>query len=63
VNDRTIRSEIASGALDADDVAERCGAGSRCGSCRAVVEQIVAEHRPTESVIGHLRVADRTLAA
>jgi bacterioferritin-associated ferredoxin len=63
VNDRTIRSEIASGALDADDVADRCGAGSRCGSCRSVVEQIIADAQPTESRIGHLRVAGRSLAA
>jgi len=42
VNDRAIRAEIAAGALDADDLADRCGAGARCGSCRPVVEAILA---------------------
>ena len=42
VNDRAIRAEIAAGALDADELADRCGAGTRCGSCRPVVEAILA---------------------
>jgi bacterioferritin-associated ferredoxin len=64
VNDRTIRAEIASGALDADDVAQRCGAGSRCGGCRTVVEELLHEQAPpTETLVRSLRVADRTLAA
>jgi bacterioferritin-associated ferredoxin len=43
VNDRTIRSEILAGALDASDVAARCGAGGRCGGCVEVIESLVAE--------------------
>ncbi len=43
VSDKALRDEIASGAFDADDLAERCGAGSRCGGCIPVVEAIVAE--------------------
>ena len=42
VNDRAIRAEIESGALDADALAARCGAGARCGSCRPVIEAILA---------------------
>ena len=42
VNDRAIRAEIEGGALDADALAARCGAGSRCGSCRPVLEAILA---------------------
>lgn len=42
VNDRTIREAVAAGAVDADALAERCGAGTRCGSCVPVVEAIIA---------------------
>jgi bacterioferritin-associated ferredoxin len=45
VSDRALRAEIASGALDADALAERCGAGTRCGGCAPVVEAILAEEQ------------------
>jgi bacterioferritin-associated ferredoxin len=43
VNDVAIRTEIAAGAMDADDLAARCGAGARCGGCRTVVERLLAQ--------------------
>lgn len=43
VNDATIRSEIEQGALTADEVADRCGAGSQCGGCRLVIDDLVDE--------------------
>lgn len=43
VADREIRAEILAGALDVDDVAARCTAGTRCGGCRPVIEAIFAE--------------------
>ena len=43
VSDREIREEIRSGALDAESLAERCGAGSRCGGCGPVVAALLAE--------------------
>jgi bacterioferritin-associated ferredoxin len=43
VNDVTIRSEIERGALTADEVADRCGAGGRCGGCRIVIDDLVDE--------------------
>ncbi len=43
VNDREIRAQILAGALDAEGVAERCDAGTRCGNCRPVIEAILAE--------------------
>ena len=43
VNDAAIRAEIADGALDAEALASRCGAGSRCGGCSSVVEQLLAQ--------------------
>lgn len=44
VSDREIRAQVVAGALDADDIARRCGAASRCGGCRVLVEALVAEH-------------------
>jgi bacterioferritin-associated ferredoxin len=41
VNDAAIRAEIEAGAVDVEDVAARCGAGDRCGSCRPVIEAIL----------------------
>lgn len=43
VNDATIRAEIEQGALTPDEVADRCGAGSRCGGCRPVIDELVDE--------------------
>ena len=51
VNDRAIRAEIGAGALDLDDVAARCGAGSRCGGCRPVIAALLAEHDHGPSVV------------
>ena len=41
VNDLRIREEIRAGAIDADDLKSRCGAGARCGGCATVIEQIL----------------------
>ncbi len=41
VFDRTIRQCVREGAVTPDDVIAACGAGSRCGGCRASIEAIV----------------------
>jgi bacterioferritin-associated ferredoxin len=41
VNDRQIMAAVALGALDAQDVMARCGAGSRCGGCRPSIEDLI----------------------
>lgn len=43
VSDREIRSAVAAGAMDADDLARHCSAGTRCGGCIPVVEAILSE--------------------
>ena len=43
VNDRRIRDEITEGALDADALAERCGAGGQCGGCQETIEQLLRQ--------------------
>lgn len=50
VSDREIRSAVASGALDAEGIATRCKAGTRCGNCIPVVEAILSEVAVTISV-------------
>jgi len=41
VFDRTIRQCVRDGAASQAAVTAACGAGSRCGGCRASIEQIV----------------------
>lgn len=43
VNDRRIRDEIAEGALDADALAERCGAGGQCGGCQDTIDELLRQ--------------------
>ena len=52
VSDRVVRSAIRGGALDLDEVAAECGAGSHCGGCRVRIHQILLVEQPVE-----LRVA------
>ena len=47
VNDTRLRAEIAAGAVDADDLADRCGAGSQCGGCYETIVEILQQHRST----------------
>ena len=51
VNDRGIRAAIVEGALCADEVAERCGAGARCGGCRPTIEALLASLGPAEQPV------------
>lgn len=41
VNDRTIRKLIRDAQITIDDVIAQCGAGGRCGGCRASIEQLL----------------------
>jgi bacterioferritin-associated ferredoxin len=43
VNDAAIRSEIDAGVVDADTLADRCGAGAGCGSCADVVDALLRQ--------------------
>jgi bacterioferritin-associated ferredoxin len=49
VNDQRIREEIANGALTLEQIAARCGAGSRCGGCIDTVRELLVEIRPVSS--------------
>jgi len=54
VTDRTVDAVLASGATCIEDVAERCGAGSRCGGCWPELERLLHEHAESAS---HTHVA------
>ncbi|HEX2383795.1 MAG TPA: (2Fe-2S)-binding protein [Acidimicrobiales bacterium] len=45
VSDRTIRAEIELGAMDEDEIGDRCGAGTRCGSCVDEIRRLCHEVR------------------
>lgn len=50
VNHRTIEKVIDAGASTPEEVAERCGAGSRCGSCRMAVEVLIVRRAAASPV-------------
>ena len=51
VTDRTVHAAIASGATSVEEVAERCGAGSKCGGCWPELERILDEHAHTVRLV------------
>ena len=42
VSDRVVRSAVDRGACDLREVAERCGAGARCGGCHPALMSLLA---------------------
>lgn len=51
VNDERIVAEICAGAYAVDDVADACGAGTRCGGCRRMIERLLDSHAAAESLV------------
>lgn len=43
VSERTIRAAIASGAHTAEEIADRCGAGAKCGGCWPALYDLLRE--------------------
>ena len=41
VSDRRIHAEASLGAGDAEEIGRRCGAGTDCGGCYALIEDIL----------------------
>jgi len=41
VSDRAIAATLASGATSVEQVGAHCGAGTRCGGCRPVIEALL----------------------
>lgn len=44
VSDRVIRRIIEEGAGHEGELAERCGAGGRCGGCLPALQRLLAQH-------------------
>ena len=42
VSDRFVRKAIDKGACDLQEVADRCGAGARCGGCHPALMSLLA---------------------
>ncbi|HEX2040598.1 MAG TPA: (2Fe-2S)-binding protein [Acidimicrobiales bacterium] len=42
VTDRTVRAALAAGAHSVEDVTRRCGAGSECGGCLPLLQELLA---------------------
>jgi bacterioferritin-associated ferredoxin len=51
VTDRTVKAAIASGATCIEEIAERCGAGSRCGGCWPELERLLQQHAPSATLV------------
>jgi len=43
VNDETIRNAVLAGASEPEHLAERCGAGTRCGGCMPALRALLDE--------------------
>jgi NAD(P)H-nitrite reductase large subunit len=50
VHHQRIVDEIYDGAACVDEVGERCGAGTRCGGCVGMIEQLVVVHTPSRTL-------------
>ena len=57
VKERAIVDAVCRGASSLCEVAERCGAGSRCGGCWGSIEQLIEQHRRDMALSGLGRVA------
>ncbi|MGH9280485.1 MAG: (2Fe-2S)-binding protein [Acidimicrobiales bacterium] len=58
VTDSTVRASIQEGARSLHELADGCGAGSRCGGCHLALRRLLSEAGLLESVL-----ADATCAA
>jgi bacterioferritin-associated ferredoxin len=61
VTDREIRASVKDGARTCADVADACGAGSGCGGCESLVQDIVVCERRRLALISAGVEASRPL--
>lgn len=65
VSDRKVRHAIARGARSVEEIGEACGAGTRCGGCWPMLDDMLraAGHEPREVVAAAMLSRSRTSAA
>jgi bacterioferritin-associated ferredoxin len=51
VTDREVHDAVQAGARSAAEVAQRCGAGSRCGNCVDLVLAVIEASTPAEAPV------------
>ena len=60
VTDREVHDAVRAGARNAAEVADHCGAGSRCGNCVDLVLAVVEASQPVVEQVVPLPVLART---
>jgi bacterioferritin-associated ferredoxin len=53
VSDRTVRACIRAGAGTVHEVGKGCGAGTDCGACRSMIDDLIEEHAEEHSAASH----------
>lgn len=62
VSDKAIRGCVRRGASSVGEVGRECGAGTDCGSCRAMIADLIDEERESGGVHMHLHVLTSQMA-
>jgi bacterioferritin-associated ferredoxin len=53
ISDRDVRAAVRGGAACRQSVGARCEAGTGCGGCHAVIDEIIHAERASEGRSGH----------
>jgi bacterioferritin-associated ferredoxin len=53
VREHTVRVAVAAGARSVEEIGERCGAGTTCGGCHVLLEEILAEQAVVVTAAHH----------
>lgn len=59
VTDNEVKAEISLGARSVEEVGERCGAGTGCGSCQERICELLEMRRETNSPTVAAQAANR----
>jgi bacterioferritin-associated ferredoxin len=57
LTDRDVRGAIESGACTRREIARQCGAGSVCGGCRPLLDELLDRHEAAPPAPRHFELA------